>query len=519
MGFGGWIALGALREMRSAGRRGHAHSHVHSHDFSNSKNAADLIHGPAQKRFTTDEGELRLSIFERGVPPHFRLSGLPIDIARVETIREDGGRQIFRFENCGAYWQSIEEIPEPHEFNFAVMIDHRGHTHSFEGKFTEHAHDPDGREHSEDHQEGPEHNKLYEQEKGMVIAARHSHIHRHGAGVPHAHWHDHGANTLHVVLEEMGSPPRLHEHHHRTPARTALLLILGSSPMVEGIPAFFAASRYGVGLIIVMATVFGVSTIAAYVLLCVYSTEGLQRVSFGAVERYGEVLSGAFIAFVGLVFWIFHILDGWLFPQLGAIKMRRAAMSFGIAILMALILVLAGTSWAHGIAGNRYFPGTLTFDDPAVADELFLPLYAYLEHPTREGGGATDDAFSLTFLRPLTPSLAVGGDSTWLRRAHDGFSTRTGFGSTLLLIKGPVYENDPHEALISASLIWGIGDFGTKAVGGYGPNTLHPSFTFGKGFGGLPDSLKWLRPFAIAGNRAGVSDQRENENSALRSKL
>jgi hypothetical protein len=66
---------------------------------------------------------------------------------------------------------------------------------------------------------------------------------------------------------------------------------------------------------------------------------------------------------------------------------------------------------AHGIAGNRYFPGTLTFDDPAAADELFLPLYDHLEHPTREGGDATDDAFSLTFLRLLTPRLAVGGDT------------------------------------------------------------------------------------------------------------
>jgi hypothetical protein len=76
---------------------------------------------------------------------------------------------------------------------------------------------------------------------------------------------------------------------------------------------------------------------------------------------------------------------------------------------------------------------------------------------------------------------------------------RTGFGITHLLIKGLVYENDPHETLISASLIWGIGDFGTKAVGGYGPNTLQTSLTFGKGLGDLPDSLKWLRPFAIAG--------------------
>jgi hypothetical protein len=34
----------------------------------------------------------------------------------------------------------------------------------------------------------------------------------------------------------------------------------------------------------------------------VYSTAGLQRVKVGAFERYGEVLSGAFIAAIGLVF-------------------------------------------------------------------------------------------------------------------------------------------------------------------------------------------------------------------------
>lgn len=74
-----------------------------------------------------------------------------------------------------------------------------------------------------------------------------------------------------------------------TTARTALLLILDLSPIVEGIPAFFAAGKYGIGLIVLMAVVFAISTIATYVLLCVYSTAGLQRVRLGAVKRYGEV--------------------------------------------------------------------------------------------------------------------------------------------------------------------------------------------------------------------------------------
>ena len=77
--------------------------------------------------------------------------------------------------------------------------------------------------------------------------------------------------------------------------------------MVEGIPAFFAAGKYGPGLIVAMALVFAISTIATYMLLCVYSTAGLQRVRLGTFERYGEVLSGAFIAFVGVAFWIWPI--------------------------------------------------------------------------------------------------------------------------------------------------------------------------------------------------------------------
>ncbi len=78
--------------------------------------------------------------------------------------------------------------------------------------------------------------------------------------------------------------------------------------MVEGIPAFFAAGKYGPGLIAVMAIVFAISTIATYVVLCVSSVVGLRQVRFGSLERYGEVLSGAFIAVVGLVFLVFPIL-------------------------------------------------------------------------------------------------------------------------------------------------------------------------------------------------------------------
>jgi len=134
----------------------------------------------------------------------------------------------------------------------------------------------------------------------------------------HAHWHDHAADTAHEIGLDSDDNPPPHTHKHKTRGKTALLLILGSSPMVEGIPAFFAASRYGVALVAVMAVVFAVSTIVTYVALCVLSTAGLQRMQLGPIERYGEVVSGAFIALVGVVFWVCPLLDaGHGGPQYG----------------------------------------------------------------------------------------------------------------------------------------------------------------------------------------------------------
>ncbi len=184
----------------------------------------------------------------------------------------------------------------------------QGHGHS-------HAHDPVG-EHGHhqhphphdapfvhEHQQAPADDRLYAPLRGnAAMLTRHVHIHRHGSAAAHAHWHDHFPATAHPVLAGFAAEPPLHLHRHKTTARTALLLILGSSPMVEGIPAFFAAAKYGVGLIIPMAAVFALSTITAYVLLCVHATAGLHRLRLGAFERYGEVLSGAVIVLVGLTF-------------------------------------------------------------------------------------------------------------------------------------------------------------------------------------------------------------------------
>jgi hypothetical protein len=168
-------------------------------------------------------------------------------------------------------------------------------------------------------------------------------------------------------------------------------------------------------------------------------------------------------------------------------------------LLLVLAMVGAGvhSAHAHGIAGNRFFPGTLSFDDPAVADEAIVPNFSTFKRPN-EGGNIVDNRFDWAFFRLLTPTLEAGIDSAWVHR-NWGNSRGWGFDVTNLSIKGLAYRNDLHEMLVSAGLSWGIGHSGAQGVGANAPDLLQPGIFFGKGFGDLPDGLAWLRPFAITG--------------------
>ncbi len=299
IGFGGWIAVAALLSLRSGGhghRHGHGHTHEQGHDHG--------IHGSESICLASEHDSLELSIFDSGQPPHFRLSGHSGDRVWLETRRDDGVCQRFECVNRGKYWESRDEVPEPHRFTLTVHAAHGDHEHSYETEIAEH--DRAQGDHTRtDH--------LHERDDALYVPAarcdaltRHVHAHRHGRSVVHAHLHDHTPETWHSASEVDEDDPPLHEHAHRRPLRTSLLLIIGSSPMVEGIPAFFAAAKFGIALIAMMAVVFALATIVTYIVVSVASLAGLERASFGPLERYGEVISGGFILAVGIasLFWL-----------------------------------------------------------------------------------------------------------------------------------------------------------------------------------------------------------------------
>jgi hypothetical protein len=170
--------------------------------------------------------------------------------------------------------------------------------------------------------------------------------------------------------------------------------------------------------------------------------------------------------------------------------------------IRTVAIVFAPLLWtqpaqAHGIAGNRYFDGTMTFDDPAVADEAIVPLYTDQHYPT-QGSTVSENRINAAFARLLTPTLAFTVDSGWIHQNWPVGHT-SGFDKTDVGLKYEAYRNNQHEALVSVSLDWGIGHSGSVPVGADAPNTIQPGIFFGKGFGDLPAQLSWLRPFAITG--------------------
>ncbi|WP_407179179.1 hypothetical protein [Bradyrhizobium sp. STM 3562] len=164
---------------------------------------------------------------------------------------------------------------------------------------------------------------------------------------------------------------------------------------------------------------------------------------------------------------------------------------------MLALSIGATSAHAHGIAGNRFFVGTVTFDDPAVADEAILPSISTLERPV-EGSDGLESRINWSFVRLLTPTIAVSIDQGWIHRSFSA-GALSGFDTTNIGIKGEIFRDNRHEALISAGLAWGIGQSGARSIGASAPDTLQPGLFFGKGFGDLPDNLSWLRPLAVTG--------------------
>ena len=162
----------------------------------------------------------------------------------------------------------------------------------------------------------------------------------------------------------------------------------------------------------------------------------------------------------------------------------------------------SGRAYGHGFAGARFFPATLSTDDPFVSDELSLPTVSTIR--TADDGGTRETDISMDLSKRITPEFAIEiGDTFTGLNPHDGPAVN-GFGNLELGGKYQFLKNGEHEAIVSIGLGMEVGGTGSRSLGADSFSTWTPGIFFGKGFGDLPEALRFLKPFALTG-QAGIA--------------
>jgi hypothetical protein len=148
-------------------------------------------------------------------------------------------------------------------------------------------------------------------------------------------------------------------------------------------------------------------------------------------------------------------------------------------------------AYPHAVCGDRIFPATLAIDDPGVTDELALPTVSYVPFNS-DGAHEWDANFSWT--KTITPGLSVviTDGPAW---THPGGYGWNGL-DTELQWQALCIPDAEFMFKVGFDVSWAGTGTGILAGSG-GQNTYSPLVDAGLGFGTLPESLKYLRPFAI----------------------
>jgi len=166
-----------------------------------------------------------------------------------------------------------------------------------------------------------------------------------------------------------------------------------------------------------------------------------------------------------------------------------------------LLAAIPGLAYAHGEAGKRFFPATLSFDDPYPQDEFDL-LYSSVPNLQSEDGDPMDSTtLGIDYAKSITPNFTLGIGTAYINSKFTDGSTVHGFDNIELSAKvlGGVHEE--------SESVWSYGldvDLGGTSSHGIGESfsVYSPSFYFGKGLGNLFDGTSLWRPLAVTGKIA-----------------
>lgn len=155
-----WMFRQTWRDQEAA-KAAAGHSHDGHHGDHSHSHAGHHGHGEDIRRIDTGHGVIAVEVFEDSVPPRWRIRnerghGWRAADVTLTTERSDGAMQSFRFVERDGFMESVDEIPEPHEFMARLSLGHGGHSHDYDLAFTE------------GHENG--HDQIHEELRGFEVA-------------------------------------------------------------------------------------------------------------------------------------------------------------------------------------------------------------------------------------------------------------------------------------------------------------------------------------------------------------
>ncbi|MGO4685005.1 hypothetical protein [Hyphomicrobium sp. 2TAF46] len=168
-----------------------------------------------------------------------------------------------------------------------------------------------------------------------------------------------------------------------------------------------------------------------------------------------------------------------------------------VAVATVVACLPVSHASAHCFVGNRFFPATLNVDDPCVADELSLPTVSAFRNG--DDPSAREVNISAEISKRITETFGISVGDTWVHLKGPSGATAQGFDNLETSFKFQFVTDPADEFVMSAALDVDWGGTGSSAIGAEPFTTFAPTLFVGKGFGFLPEELKYLKPLAITG--------------------
>jgi hypothetical protein len=176
--------------------------------------------------------------------------------------------------------------------------------------------------------------------------------------------------------------------------------------------------------------------------------------------------------------------------------MFRFILPRSLALASLVAVTFTTNAFAHCFVGARFLPATLLTDDPCVADEMSIPTVGWSK--TADVPPASQLDLSIDFSKRITENFGVTFSQGWTQIRQPDGTVASGFGNLTTAFQFQVLKDPSHELAVLTGLAVDWGHTGSTASG-FADRFSHitPTINIGKGFGDLPDSVGWIRPFAV----------------------